>query len=431
MSKLFLEANFFEDDGEGSTEITKYGYIGYYVVILMVCLPLFAFHFLFLIKECNKSLKDVFRIIQIIILLEYLLMIILLDGLRFLETGWFCKKFLFFFGMIGYFLSDLINITCWALLLIHTKYYTNSLSRNSVEGLRSEILSIINKIRKWEKCILYLLASFIFIFAAFSFAALPFCPGCKHCPKEDWNNWSNTCQIVENTANRLAESFSVLGIIVSIFKLILGCFMLYMLKNHLNFYYRAKISKILIAIFLTCVSNTIKLVNTFNQNINNLSLKVKYTDKKPIQANELWYSLPLAILLRVLPILVITVNIQLIYYTCYLRNLMKGCGIGDYLKVCSIFMKSSKNIYEILEEDQKDSFWNKNSTLIGDDGNQCEEDCSLRQTSFCKNRAESLNLSEAFTENSEIDDLYKKEYERIAEMEKEFRSTRDLGSTVS
>ena len=109
---------------ESSYAITFYGYLIYFILIATLLSGWFIFFAIKFWKECSKGLIDIYRIIQYSILLLYLLSVIIVDGLKFINDFQYYNITTFVYILIGYYLSDLVNITCWITLIVHSKYYT-------------------------------------------------------------------------------------------------------------------------------------------------------------------------------------------------------------------------------------------------------------------------------------------------------------------
>mmetsp|Transcript_23547 Transcript_23547/g.20900 ORF Transcript_23547/g.20900 Transcript_23547/m.20900 type:complete len:146 (+) Transcript_23547:581-1018(+) len=133
---------------------------------------------------------------------------------------------------------------------------------------------------------------------------------------------------------------SIFGLGIVIAKLVIGVYLLRILKYHLNFYYKQKKNGIILAIFLSFVAAIFKTFYNFSNAFEKLDLKTSFANLESITLLELSYQLAISLFARLIPIFVIALNIKIIYYTCLMSSLMNGCNLGHYLKICSMFMRS-------------------------------------------------------------------------------------------
>ncbi|CAI2369495.1 unnamed protein product [Moneuplotes crassus] len=415
-----------------SIDITFYGYIAYYSIIVMVCSFLIVTHSLRLVREFKRNLKDIFRIIQIFLLIEYLVSLMIIDGVRFINNFKYYTKSTFAYTLVGFYLSDLTNITCWVTLSIHTKYYTNreGQPRNNCEIEPIQMELKLRKIRKYEYFIMLLVITYIVVsctaILGFNISYYIFydCSDCSEHHNSLEQNCESKCLKAYQMYQYLSNSTSIIGAVVVILKVMVTWYVLYLLKNHLNFYYKLKKNKIIAAMFLSIAANITMVLYSFVPMFSRIDLKSHYDDKISMSLVQLSYGIILPLIFRLLPIFLLVVNIQGMYFLSYMKNIMKGCNIGNYLKDASIFIRSSKKCRCFEDESEKSCIMTNNkSCLLMEDNEDSHEASCHSKNSFCNTHANSLIISEVCTENSENFDLYKKEYENFMRSDKNLCST--------
>ncbi len=110
-------------------------------------------------------------------------------------------------------------------------------------------------------------------------------------------------------------------------------YVLYLLKNHLNFFYKSKRKGIIFAVVVSLVARVMKVFYNFFPVLKMHELKGYFDSNIAIGYGQLSYGIIISLIFRLMPIFVMVLNIQVIYFTSYIKNLMKGCKIGGYLRV--------------------------------------------------------------------------------------------------
>ena len=286
---------------------------------------------------------NTFRIIQYSIFIFYVVMYIVSYGIKFADNFEFQNYPYFIYVYYSYYLSEVINVTCWIGFIFHLQLYSK----------KDEITDEkINRVKCVER-VLLVINIIIFVFFIIWMVSLHIITLVNLSDCEPWHpfyefkEWKNQWYDIAYVFKGLFHLLLVLGGILILIKISTGIILLVKMKKNLNFFYQQKYIHIILTII---VSTLVTLWRCFySLFIDYYDVKYNYAARKYKEGKHMPVEITVWLIDLLLPIAVMMYNIKNINYEKYIKKMLKGCMVQMHHSDASIFLVK-QNLLNVSEK---------------------------------------------------------------------------------
>lgn len=262
----FLRRCHFDKDPDMPDTALWTSFFIFYIYYLIVFLAVGYWTLKKILELRLSRVVNVYRIIQLITLLFYLIISITHISLKFLEGYQFHNNGGANLILFLFLISEAINVSSWINLLVHLRSWVHAITLS--DKSKDKIMVKFNKSKMYEKIVISCVFLVVIFYLWWNIGTIAYSfmvPNWRdwkpfyefETTNWDRNEWHTAVHLYQHTFFGLA----IFGAFIGISKIVTGWILLYILKNHLNNYFYKRRWSMIEFILLSTIASWLIISN--------------------------------------------------------------------------------------------------------------------------------------------------------------------------